>query len=800
MHLRFIFIKMLRGKTTLIFLGTLFVVFQTIAVVAQQAKIYGTVIDSIENLSLPGAKISCNSSLVTTNASGGFELLASLGSQEILIEREGYLPVVVKLQISSDIKIDIRLTRKSIEVKGVTVTARSGSRNVTSLNTGTMEISKKEVSSLPLLMGESDFYKAIQLMPGVQSTGEGNAAIYVRGGGYDQNLILLDEATVYNPSHLLGFYSVFNTAAIDEALMIKSGMPAEYGNRISSVLKFTTRKNIPETTKVTGNLGLLSTNLSVEAPIFNQKGALFLAGRKTYLNTILAGSRKANLIGNHSILHSSGYDFYDLNASIVLAPSTKDRISLSTYTGNDLFEIRAGAVELEVNMDWGNRIGSLNWNHIFNPNLYIDNTLVYSGYSMEMSLNQNQYSFNLNSGIADIGYKNRFTWIAGSHKFRFGLAAIKHTVMPNSSKAKSNDLQLKLGSPNSYHSNEFSVFCSDEYQINSRLSMVGGLRYNRFYHLGPFNEYIIGNERTVEDTISYSHGEIIKMYDALDIRFSTRFLLTESNSLKLSYNSNSQFIHLVNASSISFPTDFWIPSSKIIQPQKGMQWAFGYYHNINSWQIETSAEVYYKSFTHQIEFNNGIFTAIDNTPLDNNLIFGKGRAYGLEFFIRKPKGKLNGWVSYSLSKTEKRFTEIEQNRWFPAKYDRPHDLSIVTNYDLNSHWSFSAVFEFSTGSTYTPVVGRYFVANNLVNQYGHYNSARVPAYHRLDISATLKLAKIKKVDSKLNISVYNIYNRHNPFFVYPEAKGNIDRYQFSVQPREVSIFPILPSISWQFSF
>jgi hypothetical protein len=336
--------------------------------------------------------------------------------------------------------------------------------------------------------------------------------------------------------------------------------------------------------------------------------------------------------------------------------------------------------------------------------------------------------------------------------------------------------------------------------LNEKLSFYLGFRFNLFSHFGDFLETIRDETGNIIDTRQFKKWEHIKSYSGLDIRTSLRYLIRDNLSVKLSFNSNNQYLHLINASSVTFPTDFWVSSSGKVKPQQGLQWAAGIFHLNKKTNIEVSAEIYYKTFSRQIEFYKGFLNSIDNSAFDDNLIFGKGRAYGAEFLIRKTQGKLTGWLGYTLSKTEKSFTAIENGRWFPAKYDRPNDISVVLNYNTNKRWSFSAVFVFSDGSTYTPVVGRYIMSNNVVNEYGSYNSARMPAYHRCDVSATLLLKKTETRESKLIFSVYNIYNRHNPFFVYPEASGNLAHYTLNVSPKEISIFPILPSIGWEFHF
>lgn len=768
----------------------------------QNFLIEGNITDSITHEPLSGVSVIHVQSqkATTSDATGHYLLRIPAGKNSFRFSMLGYIVRLEEHKDNKESTLNISLIPEVKQLEEVTVTIQNWQRQLEGVNTGTFQFSRKEIGNLPVLLGETDYFKAIQLMPGIKTTGEGNSAIYVRGGGYDQNLVLLDDATVYNPTHLLGFYSVFNSDVISNVKVIKAGIPAQYGNRLSSVIEFNSNQAVPNRPTIKGNIGLLSSRLSIDIPLFKHKVVVSLAARKTYLNTWLGVLKNANVIKPRSILYKSGYDFYDLNGSVNVIINAKNRISLNLYTGKDIFQLNSNAVELSTNMLWGNNIGSFTWRKIFNEKLFVETSALYSGYQLDMNLSQSQYNFNLISRISDYGFKNNFTWLLPGHKFNVGISSIHHSIIPNKSKASSDSVQLNLGSVNNYYSMESSIFAADEVAFSDRLSWYFGLRYNVFNHLGDFTKFTRNELGNTMDTIHYTRWERIKNYGNCDIRTSMRYLIKDNLSVKFSFNSNSQYLHLVNASSITFPTDFWISSSEKVKPQQGMQWASGLFHFNKALNIETSIEVYYKTFSHQVEFYKGILNAMDNSAFDENLIFGKGRAYGAEFLIRKIKGKFTGWVGYTLSKTEKSFAEIENGQWFPAKYDRPNDLSVVINYTTQKKWSFSAVFVYATGSAYTSVNERYFISNNVVNQYGSYNSARMPAYHRCDVSATLLLKKTETGESKLIFSVYNLYNRRNPFFVYPEVSGNLLHYTLSVSPKEVSIFPILPSVGWEFRF
>lgn len=785
--------------------GFLFIVMMLVNIInvkAQTFKMGGTVMDSISGKFLTEAVIEVDNVVAVsgTDSTGNFKCTIAAGYHQITCKYLGYNYITKKLNFHNDTSINFRLVPLTFTMKEITVFSDASAKRITSVQGGIISINRKEINSLPVMLGESDFFKAMQLLPGVQNSGEGDAAIYVRGGSNDQNLILLDGAVVYNPMHLLGFYSVFNTDVVKDVTLIKSGMPAEYGNRISSVIDFNTHADIPAKIKTFGNLGLISTRLGFTTPVLHSKGSMYVAMRKTYLNLLLSGMRETNIIKSNSILHKSGYDFYDINAGMTFNLNTKDKVYLTLYRGKDDFNLNANVINLHSNMNWGNNVGSLTWTHLFNSQLLMEHRIVISGYNYQMNFTQNQFLFNLTSDILDLGYKNKFSYFKGIHKFKAGIEIVRHRITPNSSRISTEDKQLVYPDLNHYYSYENSLYFSDELKITDHIALIGGLRVNAFLHVGPYFNYQYNEQGVILDTIHYTSNKIIKSYTGLEPRCALRYLLSDDASVKFSYDLNNQYIHLVNASSVTFPTDFWIPSTRLIQPQHGYQLAAGYYRNLPSKDIEFSLEMYYKHANHQLEFNNSIIRVFDNTPTDENLIFGVGRSYGTEVLIKKNSGSLSGWIGYTLSRSERKFNEIDHGRWFAAKYDRTHDFSCVINYNLNKRWCFSSVFVFATGTAYTPVNGRYFIEKNVINQYGAYNSARMPDYHRLDISATYIITKSDSKDSRLIFSVYNVYNRLNPFFIYPQASGNFENFTLNVDPKEVSIFPVLPSISWQFSF
>jgi hypothetical protein len=759
----------------------------------------GIIIDSVTSEPIANVIITNikTKQLFISDSLGRFQINTPIKSEYFAFQRLGYKSKSILLENSKIFLIPV-----SHQISEITVTGND-TKNIENVNTGSIKLSRIELKKLPLLLGESDFFKLLQLMPGIQNSGEGNAAIYVRGGGFDQNLILLDNSTVYNASHLLGFYSVFNSDVISSVKVFKSGISAEYGNRLSSVMEFNTSEKMPTNICTKGNIGVLSVKVGVDIPIITNKLFISLAARKTYLNSWLDLFKEKKILKPRSILYKSRYSFYDLNSSLVAVLPRNNKLSLSFYNGKDIFKLNSGTLDFDADLNWGNNVGSLTWNKSCNQNIDIQSCLIYSGYRFNMDFSQNQFKYNLNSEIYDYGFKNKILYNVQNQNIIIGLAFIHHNVAPNTSSATTDNIALNLGTLNRYYSTESSIYISDKISLNKRTDFSIGFRGNSYSQLGNFSEYVYDESGNVTDTIQYKKGECIKTYWGGDIRSSFRYLLKDNLSLKISFDSNHQYLHLINSSSVAFPADFWVGSSRNIKPQHGYQWASGIYYFAKKPKINISVELYYKIFSHQIEFKNGIFniSSLYNTgSFERNLIFGKGRAYGVEFLIQKSYGKFSGWIGYTLSRTEKSFEAIENSRWFLAKYDRPHDLSVVSNYQLNTKWTFSAVFVFSSGTTYTPVIGRYFLGNNVINEYGSYNSARMPAYHRCDISATLLLKKTERTESKINFSVYNVYNRHNPFFIYPKSTGDLTKYSLKVEEKKISIFPILPSISWEFQF
>jgi len=639
--------------------------------------------------------------------------------------------------------------------------------------------------------------KTIQLTPGVQSAGEGNSSFYVRGGGPDQNLILLDEAVVYNASHLFGFFSVFNADAVKNIELTKAGMPANYGGRLASVLDISMKEGNSHDYHVDGGIGLISSRLTVQGPVKKDTSSFIISARRTYIDLLMKP-----FIKKTSAFKGTSYYFYDLNTKINYRLSDKDRIFLSGYFGRDIFSLNQKDLSFKNTIEWGNATTSFRWNHVFAPKLFLNTSIIYSNYQFEMGATQSDYDIKLYSGVTDYNGKLDFSYFPDSrHKVKFGGNYIYHIFTPNNATAKTSGVDLDLGDEVRLFSNDVAIYANDEWDVNDKIKINGGLRYTYFQFLGPFDRFILNSSNQVIDSIHYGLWENIKTYNHLEPRLSMRYGINEVSSIKASFSQNYQYIHLASVTAVSLPTDIWVPSTDIVKPQFGTQYSLGYFRNFRKNMWESSVEVYYKDMKNQIEFKEGSLPE-DNIKnnTDNNMTFGRGWSYGAEFFVNKRTGQWTGWLGYTLSYTKRKFPEINGGKEYWAKYDRRHDVSFILSYEYNEKWTFSAIWVYATGNAMTLPISRYVINGAIVSEYGPKNDYRMPAYHRADISATYTGKKHKKYESSWNFSIYNLYNRYNPYYIYFQTTGTVAEYHLETQAKQVSLFPILPSVTWNFKF
>ena len=781
----------------------------------QKSTLSGYITDSKTGEAIIGAKVAVPSIRqgTVTNTYGFYSITLENGNYTFEISAIGQKTETRNIELTQDITLSLEMGSELSELQEVTVNGKKG-ENVTSTKIGQIELEVDKIKTLPAFMGEVDIIKTIQLLPGVSSVSEGGQGFYVRGGGPDQNLVLLDEGVVYNAAHLFGFFSVFNSDAVKSVNLIKGGMPANFGGRISSVLEVNMNEGNYKRIKVKGGIGVIASRLTVEGPLKKDKGSFMISGRRTYIDVLMKA-----FIPDSSPFAGSGYYFYDLNLKLNYKLGEKDKIFLSGYYGLDKFSFRSTADDFKVDMPWGNGIAALRWNHLFTNKLFMNLTTTFSDYKFGFLSDQDQFKFSLNSGIQDIGAKADFSYFPNTrHRIKWGANYIYHTFTPSSISAETDSVVfLDPSTAEKLYSHESALYFLDEFDVNEFIRINAGLRYSMYQQVGPFTRYIKGDGISTQDTsFDYSNGELIKFYNGLEPRISFRWLLKDQSSIKGGYSYNYQYVHLTSLSAVSLPTDIWYPSTDKAKPQQGWQASLGYYRNFLDDKYEASVEVYYKGMKNLIEYAEGVLPGDNvNDNTDNYLVFGKGWAYGAEFFLKRTFGKLTGWVGYTWAKTERKFPDLNSGKIYPAKYDRRHDLTIVAGYKLNERWTFGSSFIYATGNTLTLPSSWYVQDQNLLFNYGARNSTRMAPYHRLDISATLygKTYKTKtdettgetiqvkkKYQSNWSFSIYNVYNRANPFFLYVDNDGDFLKGDFKITVKQVSLFPIIPSVTWNFEF
>jgi hypothetical protein len=778
----------------------------------QKVSLSGYLTSVIDGEALIGAKAYIPSIGIgaLTNNYGFYSLNVPKGKYLIEFRATGLDKTVMEVELLENKQLDVEIGDKTLNIEEVIVNAKKG-ENIESTKMGQIQLEVEKIKTLPAFFGEVDVIKTIQLLPGVNSATEGGQGFYVRGGGPDQNLVLLDEAVVYNAAHLFGFFSVFNVDAIKSVNLTKGGIPANFGGRMSSVLEVTMNEGNNKRFGVKGGLGLISSRITAEGPIKKRKGSFIASARRTYIDVIMKAA-----ISDDSPFAGSSYFFYDFNFKANYRLSPKDKLFVAGYYGKDKFIFGNKEDDFTVRMPWGNGIGSIRWNRIISSKLFMNVTATFTDYLFAFGSDQDEFSFELKSGIRDYSGKVDFSYFPNTrHKIKWGAEYINHTFVPSSVTAQQNDVVFDTGLAQKLRSHESAVYALDEFDLNEKIKLNVGLRYSMYQFTGPFTRYIKTDLSNPDSTIVYKKGDIIQSYDGLEPRFGGRLMLTKTSSIKAAYTYHYQYVHLTSLSAVSLPTDIWFPTTDIAKPQQGYQATVGYFKNFKNDKWETSVEAYYKGLKNLIEYKDGSQPSenvSDNT--DNLLTFGKGRSYGIEFFIKRNIGKLTGWIGYTLAKTERKFTEINEGNYFPSKYDRRHDVSVVGSYKLSDRWTFGAAFIYATGSTLTLPESYYIQNQDLLFKYGDRNSTRMAPYHRLDLSATLfdkpmktianengdEVEVKKRFRSNWSFSIYNVYNRANPFFLYVDNDGSVFEGDFQVKVKQVTLFPIIPSVTWNFEF
>lgn len=766
----------------------LFLLFTSLIVNAQNKwTVSGTIKDKKSGESMIGAivrVIELKATGASANEFGFYSLSLPEGTYTLQLEYLGFKPQTRKIILDKSQKVDFALEENLQELNEVEITTTQSNQNVKEAQAGMEKIDIKEINKIPVLMGERDLVKAMQLMPGVKSAGDGNAGFYVRGGGLDQNLILLDDAPVYNASHLLGFFSTFNSDAIKDATLYKGGMPAQYGGRLASVLDVKMNEGNNQTYHASGGIGLISSKLNIEGPIQKEKSSFLLSGRRTYADLLLRSTGDARFKDN------SLY-FYDLNAKANYIVSDKDRIYLSGYFGRD----KLGFGDL-FGFDWGNSTGTLRWNHLMNDKLFSNTSVIFSNYSYKIDVKFGEDEISIISRIRDWNLKQEFQYFANPrNSIKIGINSIYHTIVPGEIKASA-ESGLQFEVPENRYSWENGVYITNNWKASGRLNIIYGLRVSAFSVLGAGDFYTLNDQKEVIDTTTYTSGQFVKTYINPEPRFSASYQLSEMSSIKASYARTVQNLHMLSNSTTSSPTDKWIPSSNLVKPELADQVSLGYFRNFFQNKYELSVEGYYKDMQNQIDYKDGANVTNSNV-VETELLYGRGRAYGVEFFLKKKIGKFNGWIGYTLSRTEKLIDNINSSDWYPARQDRTHDLSVVAIYDLTKKLTVSATFVYYTGNAVTFPSGKYTVADQVVFYYTERNGYRMPDYHRLDIGATWKLKERKRFSSELAFSIYNVYARENAFIINFRENENDPSKTEAVQ---IALFKMVPSISYNFKF
>lgn len=759
------------------------------AVFAQDYTVSGSVTDATNGEDLFGATVvvkELSNTGAQTNVYGFYSLTLPKGEYTLLFRSSGYEDLVKKVDLTDNrtLNVELGIPEEVQEIEEVTITSKKENDNITSAQMEVTRLNPKDIETIPILFGEQDIMKTLQLTPGVKGAGEGNAGFFVRGGGADQNLILLDESTVYNASHLLGFFSVFNSDAIKDVALYKSGIPAEYGGRASSVMDVKMRDGNNKRFGASGGIGLISSRLTIEGPIVKDKGSFIVSGRRSYADIFL------KLSEDKSLQNTKLY-FYDLNAKANYKFSDKDRLFISGYFGRDDFML-----DDQFGFDWGNQTGTIRWNHVFSDKLFSNTSFIYSKFDYQFTIGQGEDGFGIRSSIRDFNLKQDFTYYLNSNNtIKYGVNGIHHTfepgVLESGDNIGFNDIEL-----DKRRALEFGAYIQNEQKIGNRFSLMYGLRYSGFNYMGEGTAYEYDDEGNVTEERSYDAWESIKFYQGLEPRLSASFIINEKSSVKTGYNRIFQYIHQLSNTTTSSPTDVWVPTSNNVAPQIGDQIALGYYRNFKQNEYQVSVETYYKWLQNQIDYKPNA-NLILNDKVESELVYGQGRAYGVEFQIKKTKGKLTGWFNYTLSRALRQFEDIDNGDEFSARQDRIHDLNLVLTYKINEKFVLSTSFVYYTGDAVTFPSAQYTYDNITVPFVGKRNGNRLPDYHRLDLGFTWYFKERKRFEQSLNFSIYNVYARENAFSVRftDSFEGNSTGQTQAVQ---TALFKLIPSVTYNF--
>ncbi|HQV60605.1 MAG TPA: TonB-dependent receptor [Chitinophagaceae bacterium] len=760
--------------------------------------INGYVKDSLSGESIIGATIAVNgqSRGVASNQYGFYSITLEEGNYTLNVSHVSYLGKSIEINLRNNQSFNFEILSRSAAIEEVVVFSKRRDGNVKNAQMGKIDLSMNQVRNIPAFLGEVDILKAIQLLPGVQSAGEGNAGFYVRGGGPDQNLIMLDDAVVYNTGHLFGFFSIFNGDAIKNVSLIKGGMPAQYGGRLSSVLDVSMKDGNINKFQTEGGIGLIASRFSIQGPLKKDKASFILSARRTYVDALAKP-----FIKKSSSFYGSGYYFYDVNAKVNYRFSEKDRLYLSGYFGRDVFDFNNSKRSFKTNIPWGNSTATLRWNHVFNRRLFSNTTVVYNDYNFKFSAQQENFNIGLSSGIRDYTLKSDFDYYPlPDHKLKFGGLVTYHKFIPNVVTGRQDSIEFRPNNEGAKYAAETALYLQDDWELGEKWKINYGIRWSSFTQIGPYTKYIRDADGNKLDSTIYKNFDPVKTYSGLEPRITIRYAINDETSVKTAVTRNYQYIHLVTNAGTTLPTDLWVPSTYIVRPQVSWLYSAGIFKNFSDNAFETSLELYYKDMKNQVEYKEGYTPSLADP--EDEFVFGRGWSYGAEMLINKLKGRWTGWVGYTLSWTWRKFPQLNEGEKYPARYDRRHDLSVVGNFEASRKWKLGAVFVYGTGNAIT-LPERFYIINGVLTQeFSKLNQYRMKSYHRMDVSATYTPIpkKKRKVSSYWVFSIYNVYSRLNPYFLYFDQEGSATNGDLNIETKQVSLFPILPSVTWNFKF
>jgi len=765
----------------------------------ETGEIRGSVIDSYTRNIIVGANIYTEDTEhgTITDIDGNFSIKLPYGTHTIFASYMGYGKKEIKLEVPSDKQLVIKLKPQNFRTSEVVVSSESADRNVSQVEAGKLSLRTQDIKELPSFLGEADPIKVLSTTAGVAQS-EGNGGLAVRGNGNDQNLVLLDNALIYNASHLLGIYSVFNADAIQELNFTKSGIPAQYGGRLSSVIDISTQGGTYNRTEIKGNIGLLSSNLTFKSPIIKDKLWMSISGRRTYLEYLIApiSSRFETKEGKEN---ETTYYFGDLNAKLEWQFSPKDRLCLFMYMGKDhfVFDNQRNAF---LTIDWGNTATGFKWRHNFSKKAQLNLSQNVSMYDFFFDAHQEYFNLQLNTEVLNTKHNTDITIKqAKGSATSFGIEHIYYKLRPNDVSLYIKDDAFDFGEAQTMFAHEASVYVSQKLSFGDQLSAEAGIRGTAFFHIGPYLQK--NNLKTGADSTTFQKGETVAQYFSVDPRLSVRYMLNDETSVKASYTITHQNLHHTSLSSASLPADVWLPATEGIEPMTMHHVSAGYFRNFNDNLFETSVNLYYKYLFDVADMKDGLSSLNKTVNISENMEFGNADAYGIELSIKKTKGRLKGGIAYTLSSSQFYIKNSYGSEQYNSDYHRPHDLSVSASYQLSPKIELSSLFTLASGKPITLPDSRYFIAGNIMNVYSQKNGYSMPAYHRLDASMKIALSKEeKRLQSDLIISIYNLYNHQNPFFIYFDPQGNLNDFEINVKTKQVSLFTVLPSISWQFKF